>query len=135
MNAKVRIMSITLLASTAAMVGSFVNAQPPAAAPVASPSADNTKLNQRDKAHETMKPTDQPNNRTDIKLAAAVRRAIVKDKSLSIMAHNVKLVAASGVVTLRGPVHSEDEKAKVGQCAASVPGVSNVDNQLDVKTK
>jgi hyperosmotically inducible protein len=76
------------------------------AAPVVSPSADNTKVNARDKSQDTIKPTAQPNNKVNIKLAAAVRCSIVKDRSPSTMAHNVKLVAASGVVTLRGPVAS-----------------------------
>lgn len=81
-----------------------------------------------------MTPVDQPNDKSDIKLAARVRRALVKDKSLSMSAHNLKLVAASGVVTLRGPVASADEKARVESLVGTVSGVSRVDNQLDVKT-
>jgi len=63
-----------------------------------------------------------------------VRRAIVKDTSLSTSAHNVKLVAAQGSVTLRGPVKNADEKAKVEADVKAVSGVSSVDNQLDAKT-
>ncbi len=110
----------------------FAQQSAPSAA-VSSPPADNTRMNQRDRSSETMKPTDQPNDRADIKVAAAVRRAIVKDKSLSMKAHNVKLVAAGGVVTLRGPVANAAEKARVASIAGSVPGVTSVDNQLDVK--
>ncbi len=99
-----------------------------------SSSVDNTRMNQRDRSAQTLKPTDQPNNRTDIKLAAAVRRAIVHDKTLSMKAHNVKLIARGGVVTLRGPVASEQEKMKVAALVARVAGVTRVDNQLDVKT-
>ena len=102
-------------------------------APVVSTSADNTRVNQRDKSPETVKPTDQPNNKTDIKLAAAVRRSIVSDKSLSMMAHNVKLVAIGGVVTLRGPVKTAEEKTKVGAIVAKVAGVADVNNELDIK--
>lgn len=36
--------------------------------------------------------------------------AIVRDNSLSMSAHNLKRVAADGVVTLRGPVDSAVEK-------------------------
>lgn len=107
-------------------------------APVASASsssrADNTDINQRDRSSQTLTPVDQPNNKTDVKLAAAVRRAIVKDKSLSTSAHNVKLVAASGVVTLRGPVNTANEKARIESIARGVSGVTRVDNELDVKT-
>ncbi|QBB72722.1 BON domain-containing protein [Pseudolysobacter antarcticus] len=106
---------------------------PPAAAPVTSTAADNTRLNTRDKSADTMTPTDQPNNSADIKVAAAVRSSIVNEKSLSTLAHNVKLVAAAGVVTLRGPVASADEKIKVGKLAAGVSGVSQVNNELDIK--
>jgi osmotically-inducible protein OsmY len=97
--------------------------------------ADNSGVNERDRSAQTTTPFDQPNNKTDIKLASSVRRAIVKDKSLSMSAHNIKLVAAGGVVTLRGPVDSADEKARVESVAQGVPGVSRVDNQLDVKTQ
>lgn len=99
----------------------------------ATPAATNTGINQRDRHGATKTPTDQPNDKADIKMAAAVRRAIVKDKSLSMKAHNVKLVAANGVVTLRGPVTNAAEKARVARLAAAVAGVTQVDNQLDVK--
>jgi hyperosmotically inducible protein len=131
---KMRMLGIAVLTAASATMSFGAVAQDNPAAPVASASADNTKMNERDKSPETIKPTDQPNNSVDIKLAAAVRQAIVKDKALSTTAHNVKLVAANGVVTLRGPVNSQSEKEKVGQCAAGVAGVSKVDNQLDVKT-
>lgn len=107
-------------------------AQDPNHPAVAAP-ADNTKVNQRDKAGDTLTPADQPNNSVDIKLAAAARDAIANDNSLSTTAHNVKLVAANGVVTLRGPVLSEAEKEAVAERVRAVPGVSRVDNQLDVK--
>ena len=81
-----------------------------------------------------MTPVDQPNDKTDIKLAARVRRAIIKDKALSTSAHNLKLIAANGVVTLRGPVTSADEKALVETLVSGIAGVSRVDNQLDIKT-
>ena len=100
---------------------------------VAGTAADNTQVNKRDRSGATVKPTDQPNNQTDIDLAAAVRSAIVKDDSLSMMAHNVKLVAANGVVTLRGPVKTNQEKATIGKIVGAVHGVSRVDNKLDVK--
>jgi len=79
-----------------------------------------------------MTPMDQPNNKADVKVAADARSAIVKDKSLSTKAHNVKLVASGGTVTLRGPVASADEKAKIQTLVAAVPGVTRVDNQLDI---
>ena len=121
------------LALGAVLSASPLWAQDAAQAPVKAQDADNTRTNTRDRVAETVKPTDQSNAKTDIRLAAAVRRAIEKDKSLSVSAHNVKLVANGGVVTLRGPVASDEEKQKVAQLAGSVDGVKSVDNNLDVQ--
>jgi hypothetical protein len=76
------------------------------------PKADNTAINTRDKSGATQTPQKQANDADDRKLVAEIRRAVVQDKSLSTSAHNVKIIANSGVVTLRGPVSSEEEKAK-----------------------
>lgn len=134
MSGKSRIIEAALCACVLAAGGSVAFAQTSPDTSVKAPTADNTTVNKRDKSPDTVKPTDQPNNSADIHVAAAVRKAIVDDKSLSMLAHNVKLVAANGTVTLRGPVSSSSEKAKVGQIAANTGGVSSVDNQLDVKT-
>jgi len=107
-----------------------VSAQPQATA-----GADNSRINARDKDSATLTPQNQPNAAGDRKTLAAVRRAVVHDKSLSTSAHNVKIVASAGVVTLRGPVNSEEEKGKIEKLAGQVAGVSSVDNQLDVKSK
>ena len=117
------------LASNAAL------AQTPQAADDAavSKASDNTQVNVRDKTGALIVPSDQPNNAADIKVAAAVRRSITTDDSLSMMAHNVKLVASAGIVTLRGPVENAAEKAKVEQLASAAPGVSSVRNELDIK--
>jgi hyperosmotically inducible periplasmic protein len=135
MRNKSRIIATALCVCAVAASGSTAFAQAAADSSVKSPAADNTSVNKRDKSPDTIKVTDQPNNSADIHVAAAVRKAIVDDKSLSTLAHNVKLVAANGTVTLRGPVNSSSEKAKVGQIVASISGVSSVDNQLDVKTQ
>jgi hyperosmotically inducible periplasmic protein len=107
----------------------------PSAQGQATPRADNTGINARDKSGDTKTPQNQTNNEADRKLLAAVRRAVVDDKTLSNSAHNVKIVTKDGVVTLRGPVTSEDEKSKVAKIAQQVVGVASVENQLDVKTK
>jgi hypothetical protein len=98
-----------------------------------SKSPDNTGVNVRDRTNAAMTPFDQPNNAADIKTAAAVRHSIAADNSLSTLAHNVKLVASAGVVTLRGPVENEAEKAKVEELAFAASGVSIVHNELDIK--
>lgn len=116
-------------------------AQPPDGAKAApasqgqmSPGVDNTNINERDKGGAPKTPQDQTNREQDRELLAAVRRAIVSDKSLSSMAHNVKVVVEGGAVTLRGPVQNAEEKAKVESLAKHVKGITKTDNQLDVKT-
>ena len=60
-------------------------------------------------------------------------RAIVQDKSLSTYAHNVKIVAQGGTVTLKGPVKSEEEKTAIEQKAAELAGgPTKVMNELEV---
>jgi len=99
----------------------------------ATPDADNTRMNKADQKNTQPTAQNQSNEKADRELAAAVRKAIVSDKSLSTNAHNVKVVAKDGTVTLRGPVRSDDEKTKVSQLTRQVEGVSNVDDQLLVK--
>ncbi|SEN13882.1 BON domain-containing protein [Luteibacter sp. UNCMF331Sha3.1] len=94
---------------------------------------DNTAINQRDRHAESATPMDQPNNAEDIRLAAAVRKAIVADDALSTMGQNVKFIATKGIVTLRGPVKDDAEKARIEALVKGVAGVSHVENQLDIK--
>lgn len=122
-----------------ALAGSAAFAQTTPAAPAApagqtTPSADSTKMNARDRDNTESTAQSQPNAKGDRELLAAVRRSVVKDKSLSTMAHNVKILASNGVITLRGPVKSDDEKSKVEALAKQVAGVSSVQNNLDIKT-
>lgn len=100
----------------------------------ATPAADNTKMNNRDKGDPAQTPQTQSNAKADRELLASVRRTIVKDKSLSVTAHNIKILVEGGVVTLRGPVKSDEEKSKVESLAKSVAGVTSVDNKVDIKT-
>ena len=95
-------------------------------------SPDNSGVNVRDRADNAMTAGEQSGSKQDIKLTARIRRAIVKDKSLSMMAHNVKIVSVNGAVTLRGPVKSDQEKARIASKAQAIAGADRVDNQLEV---
>ena len=57
-----------------------------------------------------LSPADSQSNATSLELTRKIRRAVVKNFSLSMMAHNVKTISAHGNVTLRGPVKTEHEK-------------------------
>jgi osmotically-inducible protein OsmY len=50
----------------------------------------------------------------------------MKDKALSSYAHNVKVIAQGGQVTLKGPVRSDDEKRAVEAQATEVAGAGHV---------
>lgn len=104
-----------------------------AAGKTAGSPVENTERNVRDKSGTTLTPEDQPQDKGDIKIAADVRKAITDDDSLSMNAHNVKVIARNGMVTLRGPVDSEAEKSRLQGIAQKMPGVSQVDNQLEVR--
>jgi len=95
---------------------------------------DNTKTNQRDRnASDTA--DQQKENQSDRELTRQIRRAIVQDKSLSTYAHNVKIVAQGGMVTLKGPVKSEEEKMAIEKKAAEVAGGSEkIQSQIEVAT-
>ncbi len=95
--------------------------------------ADNTGRNVRDRSGATRTSGDQSNSPEDIKITAAIRRAVVADKSLTMTATNVKIITAGGVVTLRGPVKTAAEKTRIGELAMKNAGKAKVDNQLEVK--
>ncbi len=100
----------------AAVVLSFASlsvlAQVPTDDAAPAKAADNTGVNVRDRSDATVTPFDQPNNAADIKVAAAVRHSITAEDSLSTMAHNIKLVASAGVVTLRGRSKTQRRRRK-----------------------
>ncbi|CAN5446516.1 hypothetical protein BH18VER1_BH18VER1_02210 [soil metagenome] len=95
--------------------------------------ADNTGKNERDRSGGTKTSGDQSNSSADIDITAAIRRAVVADKSLTMTATNVKIITADGVVTLRGPVNTEAEKTRIGELARKNAGSAKVENQLEVK--
>ena len=107
---------------------------PEAAAEAQQKPADNSAKNVRDRDGETLTPADQAKGSdADVKLTQEIRKAVVADDSLSMSAHNVKIITLGGVVTLRGPVASQAEKTKVAAIAAKhAGGTKNVTDQLEV---
>ena len=96
---------------------------------------DNTKTNTRDRDPSAVTADQQKENGSDRETARKIRRAIMQDKSLSTYAHNVKIVAHGGTVTLKGPVRSEDEKKTVEAKATEVAGAGKVTNEISVTPK
>jgi hyperosmotically inducible periplasmic protein len=113
-------------------VGAFASAQVPSTQP-APPAADNTKVNERDRSQAEPTADQQKDNRSDRDITQQIRQSIMKDKSLSTYAHNVKIVTQDGQVTLKGPVRSEDEKKAIEAKAAEVAGDGKVTSDLNIK--
>jgi osmotically-inducible protein OsmY len=96
--------------------------------------ADNTRVNQRDRDSAEPTADQQKMNGPDTKLAASIRKSIVDDKSLSTYAHNIKVIVQDGMVTLKGPVHSTEEKRAIAAKAADAAGgADKVHDELSIE--
>ena len=93
---------------------------------------DNTKVNERDRAKGAVTADQQKENASDRDVVKRIRESLVKDKSLSTYAHNVKVVAQGGQVTIKGPVRSEEEKRSVEAKATAVAGEGRVTNEITI---
>jgi hypothetical protein len=120
--------SVRVLVFTAALAASagVAFAQTPQTPP------DNTKVNTRDRAKGAVTADQQKENAGDRELTQKIRKSLMADKSLSTYAHNVKVVAQGGQVTLKGPVRTEDEKRNVEAKAVEVAGAGHVVNQISI---
>ena len=94
--------------------------------------ADNSGRNVRDRDDATKTSGDQSESEADRTISQNIRQAVVADDSVSTNGKNVKIITAEGVVTLRGPVKSENEKTNIGAKAQQIAGVKKVDNQLEI---
>jgi hyperosmotically inducible protein len=75
---------------------------------------------------------DQSNAPADLKLSQSIRRALVKDSSLSVSAKNVQVITSGGKVTLRGSVKSAEERDRIAHAAQTAAGADHVTNLLQV---
>jgi hyperosmotically inducible protein len=96
------------------------------------PAPDNTKTNQGDASKNAKTADQQKMNPADRETTRKIRSALADDKSLSTYAHNIKIITTDGMVTLKGPVRSEDEKSAIEAKAREIAGDSNVTNNLTV---
>jgi osmotically-inducible protein OsmY len=97
------------------------------------PAPDNTKVNKSEQAKSAKTADNAKNNAADRELMQKIRKSIMDNKSLSSYAHNVKVIAQDGMVTLKGPVRSEEEKTTIEQKATEIAGAGKVTNQITVK--
>ena len=95
---------------------------------------DNSAVNKRDQNPGAATADRQKMNAADRNLTAKIRRSIIADKSLSMYAHNVKIISQDGTVTLKGPVRSDDEvKSIVSKAIAITSSSEKVINQMSVE--
>ena len=125
-------LQISALTCVLALASAFASAQDSSAQ---QPAPDNTKVNQRDRNKAEPTADQQKENQPDREIARKIRRSLVEDKNLSTYAHNVKIIAQDGMVTLKGPVRSNEEKTAVEAKAAEIAGADKVTSQLEVKPK
>jgi hyperosmotically inducible periplasmic protein len=94
--------------------------------------ADNTDKNERDRKPGALTPGDQSESEGDRTITQQIRQGVVAADALSVTAKNVKIITVDGVVTLRGPVKTPEEKTSIATIAKAAPGVKKVENQLEV---
>ncbi len=96
--------------------------------------ADNSAVNKRDQNPDEATADQQKMNAADRDLTAKIRKSLMADKSLSTYAHNVKIISQDGMVTLKGPVRSDEEVKSIVAKAAEVTGNGDkIINQLSVQ--
>jgi hypothetical protein len=95
---------------------------------------DNTAINKRDRYEEEPTADDQGQSSTDIETTRRIRQAIMDDDSLSTYAKNIKIITKDGMVTLKGPVRSLEERTSIEAKAAAIAGTGKITNQIEVKT-
>jgi osmotically-inducible protein OsmY len=96
---------------------------------------DSTEANRPANTPEVASVNQQRQSAKDRELARKIRRAVVTDKSLSIYAHNIRIIAQDGVVTLKGRVRSEQERNAISAKAVEIAGATNVKDEMRVKAK
>lgn len=94
---------------------------------------DNTGINVRDRDARAKTPFDQSENEIDRTITQKIRKAIVADDALSFNAKNIKIITENGVVILRGPVASLQEKNSILNKVGQVSGITRVEDQLDIE--
>lgn len=97
--------------------------------------ADNTGVNARDRTGNLPTAMDQSDDKEDLALVQAIRKAVVADDTLSMTAKNVKIIVRDGKVILRGPVHDEAERKAIRNKSVEIAGKGNVEDLLDVETR
>jgi len=95
-------------------------------------SGDNTGINKRDRSEKELTADQQGETKEDREITQKIRQAVIADKSLSTYAHNLKIITVGGLVTLKGPVKSQEEKRTIEEKAAQIAGNGKITSEIDV---
>ena len=123
--------SMLIVMAFMAAAGSMLRSQAQTEQP--GTSVDNTKVNTQDRDKASPTADQQKDNRSDREITRQIRQSLVKDKSLSTYAHNVKIITQNGQVTLKGAVRSDYEKRTTEAKATEVAGENRVTSELKIK--
>ena len=126
-----KLLLVTLSLASGLLITTAKAEQSPYTHVAESSALENTELNVRDQNNATLTPEDQKETEGDIKITTDIRQAVIRDKSLSINAQNIKIITRNAVVTLRGSVETKNESQTIHHIAVQTPGVLKVDNQLE----
>jgi osmotically-inducible protein OsmY len=77
--------------------------------------------------------SDQSNAKPDLEVTQRIRQALVAHEGLSMAAQNVIVVTTPGMVTLRGPLPSSEERLTVTAIAKEFAGDRYISDQLGVE--
>jgi hypothetical protein len=75
---------------------------------------------------------DQSNSERDLSLTQTIRAGITSNGAMSLQARNVKVITREGVVTLIGPVETQEEKTTI-EALARDAGAARIDSQLEIE--
>jgi osmotically-inducible protein OsmY len=129
---KFRVISVSVAVAALSFGGGMLrcDARSLTAGAISQQEPDNTGVNKQNNTTADQ----QKETAEDRELAQKIRQSIVSDKSLSTYGHNVEVIVRNGMVTLKGPVQSEEEKKSIESKAADVAGADKVTNKLTVKS-
>jgi BON domain-containing protein len=68
----------------------------------------------------------------DLAVANTIRQLFVADPTLASAARNVRISVINGYVTMTGTVLTEHERSTLHSAIASIPGVTRVDDRVQV---
>jgi hyperosmotically inducible periplasmic protein len=120
--------ALVLLICTVFFIGCGQNSDMTAQAP------DNTRVNERDRNPAEQTADQQNENERDRDLTQKIRQLVMADETYSTNAQNIKIISHNGMVTLKGPVNTAEEKRSIVAKAVSATGDANkVTDQISVE--